>query len=209
MIAATTCGSSDSLADAPTDSSDLQHAMDLYERFDEELSSNLEEAREWIFKNCGSSQRMDPLMHLLGQMDFGDWLQLLGDLWCNCDNVGLYKDDLDKILKEWLDDPLTVIPELMSATEKDAFNALPDEIKIYRGCGPKNKAGMSWSLKREVAVRFPFNIRYWAHQPLLLTATIRKERAAALKLERNEHEIIVIDLPENFWTEEHISKPDA
>jgi hypothetical protein len=51
------------------------------------------------------------------------------------------------------------------------------------------------------------NIRasYHTDQPLLLTATIRKDRAAALKLGRSEQEIIVIDLPEEAWIEESLS----
>ena len=75
------------------------------------------------------------------------------------------------------------------------------------GCGPINKHGFSWSLSREVAMRFPFMRRYGTDTPLLLTATIRKDRAAALKLGRNEQEIIVLDLPEEAWTEEPILEP--
>jgi len=39
-----------------------------------------------------------------------------------------------------------------------------------------------------------------------LTATIEKKRAAALKLERKEQEIIVFDLPDGSWTEEPITE---
>jgi hypothetical protein len=95
----------------------------------------------------------------------------------------------------------------MTKDEFTAFDALPDKITIYRGCGPRNKAGWSWSLSREKAVRFPFMSRYWSDKPTLLTATISKWRAAALKLERNEQEVIVIELPETCWTEELITEP--
>jgi hypothetical protein len=95
----------------------------------------------------------------------------------------------------------------MTIEERNAFEELPEQITIYRGCGPRNKSGMSWSLSRDIAVRFPFSMRYGTDQPMLLTATIRKNRAAALKLERNEQEIIVVDLPESCWTEESITEP--
>lgn len=179
----------------------------LDERMEEELGSNLNEAREWINKNCGSSVKMHALSYLRGSMDFPDWLTLLGDLWCSSDNVGLYKSEILEFIKEWMDDPFTVIPELMSAGEKAAFADLPKQITIYRGCGPQNKCGMSWTLRREIAIRFPFHIRYGTDRPMLLTASINKSRAAALKLERNEHEVIVIDLPDRCWTEELITEP--
>ena len=184
---------------------DLERIEKWRDRLEEELGSNLDEAREWIFENCGSSQKLEALMHIHGQMYFPEWLELLGDIWSHCDNIGLYRDDLVEIIREWSDDPLNVIPKLITTEELTAFEALPEQITIYRGCGPRNKFGLSWSLSREIAVRFPFNIRYWTDSPTLLTATINKTRAAALKLERNEQEIIVIDLPESCWIEELIS----
>ena len=95
----------------------------------------------------------------------------------------------------------------MNADEKEAFARLRDKITIHRGCGPINKLGISWSLNREIATRFPFSQRYHTDQPLLLTATISKDRVAALKLGRAEQEVIVIDLPEEAWTEESLSFP--
>ena len=101
----------------------------------------------------------------------------------------------------------TVIPELMDKDELAAFEALPDELVIYRGCGPHNVRGLSWSLKREVAVKFPLYGRYHTYVPMLLTARIPKRRAAALKLGRKEHEIIVFDHfeePSLCWTGEFL-----
>lgn len=186
---------------------DEKRALELLEGFEEQLTGNLEHDRDWVLENCGSHERMDALMHLHGMMDFPDWLVLLGELWCNCDNIGAYKDDLVEILKEWLDDPLVTIPELMCPDERAAFDAIPDEVRIYRGCGPRNMNGLSWSLSRRVAIEFPFKRRYRADQPILLTARVRKDRIAALKLERNEQEVIVIDLPANCWKVEPITEP--
>jgi len=59
--------------------------------------------------------------------------------------------------------------------------------------------GWSWSLKRDVAAKFPFYGRYQTEVPLLLTARIPKSRAAALKLARQEQEIIVFDYPDNTF----------
>jgi len=102
--------------------------------------------------------------------------------------------------------PINESIEFITLVDSYGFEALSDQITIYRGCGPRNNPGLSWSLRRDVAVRFRFSMRYWSDTQTLLTATISKSRAAALKLERNEHEIIVVDLPEGSWTEESITE---
>jgi hypothetical protein len=48
------------------------------------------------------------------------------------DNVGLSQADLLEVLPAIIDDIGTVIPELMDSEERAAFEALPDELVIYR-----------------------------------------------------------------------------
>jgi hypothetical protein len=51
--------------------------------------------------------------------------------------------------------------------------------------------------------------RYRADKPTLLTATINKNRAAALKLDRGEQEIILFDYPDEpsiRWTVEPLHR---
>lgn len=70
--------------------------------------------------------------------------------------------------------------------------------------------GFSWSLDRRTAAKFPFMTRYSTDEPRLLTATISKNRAAALKLDRGEQEVIVFDYPDEpsvHWTEEPLLMP--
>lgn len=51
-------------------------------------------------------------------------------------------------------------------------------------------ARRAWSLSREVAARFPLLNRYRQARPLLVTGTVPRHRILAVKLERNEAEII-------------------
>ena len=211
----TTAASFPSVSKPLWSASDEQRAWELVELFEEELSplsAKPHEAYDWIFRKCGSHERMNAVMHLqnemaLGEMAFSDWLVLLGRVWSVCDNIGLYKSDLVEVLMEWHENPLTTIPELMTRKERAAFETLPEQVTIYRGCGPRNREGLSWSLCREVASRFPFYSRYWTDRPTLLTAMVPKHRIAALRLDRNEQEAIVVDLPSSCWTEERITEP--
>lgn len=70
-----------------------------------------------------------------------------------------------------------------------------------------NQDGLSWTLNREIAISFPFLNRYRTDQPMLLTATVSRDRIAALKLDRDEQEVIVIDLAPSCWTVEYLTEP--
>lgn len=52
--------------------------------------------------------------------------------------------------------------------------------------------GLSWSLDREIASKFPFLNRYRVAKPVLITATVSKSKILALKLDRGEREVITL-----------------
>lgn len=145
----------------------------------------LEDARNHIVRNTNSYERMGEILMLIGKLNPTDWLTLLGEWWSGCDNIGVYR----KLLREWLgtDGP---IMEMMTPTEQAAYAALPEMVTVYRGCGPTNLLGASWSLDHEVANRFPFFARYRTECPVVVTAKVRKSHILAVKLDRNEAEVI-------------------
>jgi hypothetical protein len=85
------------------------------------------------------------------------------------------------------------ITQMMSLEEWRAFDALPDETTIYRGCGPMNEFGFCWTLDQAAATTYAFRPRYTAEYPTLITMTIKKEWAAATKLRGKTSEIILFD----------------
>jgi hypothetical protein len=159
-------------------------------------SHSFDDVHYWLYKNYGSHERLPVLLEVAEEMESEDFVRLLGELWSGFDNVGVYRYDLLWAIRDRGWNFESTIPEMMSPEEKAAFKALPELITIYRGCGPRNKNGFSWSLNRKIAATFPFIQRYWTDQPTLLTATISKHRAASLKLDRGEEEIIVFDYPD-------------
>jgi hypothetical protein len=128
-----------------------------------------------------------------------EWLLLLGEEWTGCDNIGLYLEDLR-------DTPLLDVLEggdgralLMDTEERAVFEALPESVTVYRGCYKNNKWGLCWSTDRDVAARFPTLHRYQGEgQALLVKAVARKANIAAVKLDREELEIIT-------WLPRHVS----
>jgi hypothetical protein len=78
----------------------------------------------------------------------------------------------------------------MSPRERAAFKALPAAVKCFRG-GERSDVmkGVSWSLSRVVAERFA---RLAVKEPVLVSATVEKSGAFAVKLDRAEAELVVL-----------------
>jgi hypothetical protein len=190
----------------------LRNGFSIGELTTREKAEGLRIAKQIIRKH-GSTDRLPALLDLLEEDDFGrEWLWALGELWIGFDGPGVHADRVFQEVAERADNIESVIPELMSAEEYAAFQALPEELTIYRGCGSENMYGFSWTLDREIAAKFPFLTRYRSSRPMVLTARIPKSRAAALKLEGNEHEIIVFDYPEEpsiVWMAELLDMPQG
>jgi hypothetical protein len=171
------------------------------------FSYSAEDVYCWALTFFGSNERLEGFLSVAWDMEMGDCLMTLGAIWTGLDYVGLYSLELQSLLdfKDVVYD--SPIIEMMTSEEMRAFDALPDEITIYRGCGPRNEFGYSWTLDRTMAETFPFKRGYRTEYPTLLTMKIKKTRAAALKLDRQEQEIVLFDDGQSFcndWTKEPI-----
>lgn len=124
-----------------------------------------------------------------------DWLKVLGDQWIKCDNPSRYIDDLR------LTTPFGLVADgkipnsvMMSLAEQRCLSLLPDEFRIFRGCYRSNRAGVSWSLHKDAARNFPYLHRFYRPEetPLLVEAVVQKRDVIALKLDRDEAEVITL-----------------
>lgn len=143
------------------------------------------EEAERMMLMASSYSRLKTVISLLWVMEYREWLKILGVAWSNCDNIAQYR----RCLKSYIG-VAGPIKDMMNDAELAAFDALPETITVYRGCGSHNRAGASWTLDRSVAERFPFYSRYRAKEPLLVTGRVKKMNVLAIKLDRDEFEII-------------------
>jgi hypothetical protein len=147
------------------------------------------EAIEKHIQFCNSYTRLPTLLDIATFCDADDWLAVLGDAWEICDNISEWRDELlDESPLSWADYPVRA---MMRPEENEQFDALPDEVIMYRGCYQQNKRGLSWTLDRAVAERFPFYLRYQQKgPPLLVKGRAKKADIIAFKGGREEAEII-------------------
>jgi hypothetical protein len=122
------------------------------------------------------------------KLSYEDWLTLVGEEWTRCDRwISSSQQELQEALPH-----LGPVRLMMTADENAAYDALPEVVTIYRGCDAKTASlpGICWSLNKDVANRFPFLGRFRAEKPTLLTASVPKHWILAVKLDRDEAEII-------------------
>lgn len=139
---------------------------------------------------ANSYTRLDVLMFAFkaGRLPTLDLFAALGEWWNVCDNISRWRSELRRRLKAATRAELDA---MMDPPERATLKDMPAIITVYRGCYHVNRAGLSWSLDRGIAERFPSLMRFRRDndQPLLLTGTVERERAV-LKLCRDEREIV-------------------
>jgi hypothetical protein len=81
---------------------------------------------------------------------------------------------------------------MMTDDENAAYDALSEVVTIYRGCDVQSASspGICWSVNKDVANLHPFLRRFEAKKPTVLTAYVPKHWILAVKLQRQEEEII-------------------
>jgi hypothetical protein len=145
-----------------------------------------------------SFELLPGMLELSHRVEPSVWVKALGEEWTRFDNVSQFGGEVVEVLAWMLDHPdeLSNVREMMDDAERKAFDALPDVLTIYRGAYEHNKWGYSWTTDRAIAEAFPFLNRYRGDgRPLLIKATIEKSRIAAVKLDRDEMEVVTFIRP--------------
>lgn len=132
-----------------------------------------------------------------------EWFRLLGRFWLRFDDVEQRLDDLldspfyDLADRRYYDHTLGLskreisgrerwrkdcIAAMMTASEQGAYEALPDELTLYRGCYQSNRMGLSWTLDHDAA-KDPQRLHALSGEgnALILTAIASKRDILAVK----------------------------
>jgi hypothetical protein len=147
----------------------------------------MDRARSLLWRYCDSYERLGEVIGYHWIMARRPWLKLLGEAWSSIDNIA----DWDFELRDLF--PTQTCLLMMAPHERERWHGLPARVTIYRGCSAVNAAGLSWSLDPTIATKFPTYARYSPPEgqpPLLVTATVARSRIVAVKLDREEEEVI-------------------
>jgi hypothetical protein len=118
-----------------------------------------------------------------GKLNPETFLTVLGKIWQSCEGNGEWGGEVADIIAENMSE-FTVsgtnrIPAMMKPRELKALCALPEMVRIYRGCNPINKEGCCWTLDRSKAEWFARRFSGEGRPALLLSAMVERDFIAA------------------------------
>ena len=156
-------------------------------------------ARNWIdaLLLVRRQHRLAHLLHLIDQHGIASLLPAVGDVWQDSESVYADGEDWDwiwlRVIRTRQGKPRKTAYRVMRPAERAVFDALPQELTIYRGyIGEDGEYGLSWSLKRDRAEWFARRYPTMDCERFIATMTISKSEAIAF-FER-EDEIVINNL---------------
>lgn len=129
--------------------------------------------------------RLQALQELLAEHEPANPGVLVRSVWTDSENIHQNYEEWREVLSE--------VGISMEADDLEKFQAMPEELTIYRGCTPEGEEGYSWSLARDKAEWFA--TRFSRDEPQLMEAKVNKGQVIAYLSGRGEEEIVV--LPEH------------
>lgn len=166
----------------------------LKRRYDEQRA-----ARNWIdaLLLVRRQHRLAHLLHLIDQHGIDSLLPAVGDVWQDSESVYADEEDWEwiwlRVVRTRRGKPRKKAYRVMTPAERAVFDALPQELTIYRGyIGEDGEYGLSWSLKQDRAEWFVQRYPTMDCERFIATMTIRKSEAIAF-FER-EDEIVINNL---------------
>ncbi len=144
-----------------------------------------------MLKYADSYQRAERLLRVLDLDPTREAFRHVGEEWNGCDNIVNHRHALDRRLRRYRDAWGFPIVEAMRAEDRAVYDALPPLVTVYPGCYETNVHGLSWTLRRSVAERFPMLQRYRQEgEPLCVTGSVKREHIAFATVDRQESEIV-------------------
>lgn len=147
-------------------------------------------------ESCDPRARLNFLISMWtsGTLRADDWLRLLGDELTSCADLDVQGDLLWNITPLGLSTVTPGLRELlMNNQEVAVFNALPDNLPLFRACRTSNKWGLCWRLDQNAGELSRAVSEATEDDPaVLVTARARKDQVAALKIEPQRLTIIAM-----------------
>lgn len=147
------------------------------------------------------------LMVIGRDADDSNYFRALALAWQGANNCHQDRDYFEHLFR--IGKPNVNRRSMMDGDELAVFDSLPDQVKVYRGCGPLNRSGWSWTLNRARAEWFACeHMRARdGYRGLVLTGTC--DRSEVLAYLSTEEEIIVPFGAVHIIAEERVEQKDS
>lgn len=132
--------------------------------------------------------RIEAFRTIQRQLTDAEYWQLLGEIWVDSENIF---DNLALWKKLWRSQRQSSLL-VMDKDDDEEYQALPDEMIVFRGCKPHNVKSLSWTLSAAVATKFAKRFVTTGDQSVLVSGTCLKRDVLAYFGCRQEQEIVIL-----------------
>lgn len=131
--------------------------------------------------------RLEALLDVADEMTDTEYWETVADVWTDSENIWQNLDEWGELLR----DRRPGHEAMMSDDDRWHFDALPDEITIWRGHRDWNQDGWSWTVDRDKAEWFARRLADPDDEMLVTEARVDKADVIAYFEGRGESEIVV------------------
>ncbi len=119
-----------------------------------------------------------------------EYWRLFKQVWVDSENIWQNKRIIRTLLRRSSGRDLLMDAPL-KAELKVRIDPATGRIPVWRGAGPKNTRGYSWTLDRDRAVWFAYRLRPASEPAMLVSGVVRLEQIIAYIMDRGEDEVII------------------
>ena len=137
-----------------------------------------------------SFDRADALLYVTEDEPADVFWNVMIKLWNECDFIWPLRDMMLSTLRRRRAELSPIA--LLKAADRDFYNALPDRVTIYRGCGRRRIRSLPWTTDREQAAFFAKSLSSGTPSDLVIAeARIDKAEIFFVSTTRDESEVVV------------------
>jgi hypothetical protein len=151
------------------------------------LNSDIGDGYKYVFLH-ERPYRFDALVRIAKRLSSSDYWKLVSGVWTDSENI---RQRFAAWKRLWTA-PVPDKDQCMDAAERTQLEQIPLTFDVWRGIGFRGRAGLSWTIDRDIAVRFAY--RFSATHARLLHGHVRREDVHAFFIGRKESEIVASEV---------------
>ena len=137
-----------------------------------------------------SSDRAYPLLYVTEDEPADVFWSVMIETWNECDDIWPLGDMMLSTLRRRRAELSPIA--LLKAADRDFYNALPDRVTIYRGCGRRRIRSLPWTTDREQAAFLTKGVSFGTPpDPVIAEARIDKAEIFFVSTTCDESEVVV------------------
>jgi hypothetical protein len=137
-----------------------------------------------------SAERAEVMLALTRRQRAEVFWPVFFENWSHCDDTWYLRDDLLGQLQRFEDEAPGV--EFLSAEARAAYDALPDPVRLFRGCSRKQIMAITWTTDREIAAGFAHGHRFIeVSDPVIASGLVPKRAVYGVCMDRGESDVIL------------------